>query len=203
MTDLRSQQLAWLDTIMRSTGLTLTEIARRTGLAPSTLTRFKARDDAGHTLTSKTVQKIETSVGIPAYDTRAKPKLVPDLEEEASPFVLGDTPGEVMVQALKALVRLNNNIDLWSLKTPALRALGYHPGDVLVVDRQRDPTGDDAVCAQIYDWRRGTAETVFRVFKPPYLLSADIEGAPLKPLLVDNENVAIKGVVVGSMHLAE
>lgn len=200
MTDLRAQQLAWLDAITRSTGLTVSEIARRAKLVPSTLTRFHSRDRDGHTLTAKTVKKIEDAVGIPAYDVREVPKQVPQLAEEGAPFVLPEATGDLMLLALQDVVERNNSVDLWRLQTSALRACKYFPGDILLVDRNREAGIDDAVCAQVYDFRRGTAETVFRIYKPPYLLSADMEGEPLKPLVVDNETVSVVGVIVGALH---
>ncbi len=202
MNNLREQQLAWLDNIVSSSGLTLTDIARRAKLNPSTLTRFRARDDSGHVLTARTVQKIEAATGVPAYEQRAKARPAPMLAEgEASPFLFDDNVQDVLVDALRAVVQRSNSVDLWVLKTHALTAVGYFHGDVLIVDRDVQPRAGDAVCAQRYDWRRGTAETIFRVYRTPYLLTASMLGDPGQPDIVDDENVVIKGVVVGGCHL--
>lgn len=202
MTDLREQQMAWIENILSSSGLTLTDVARRAGLNPSTLTRFRARDDSGHTLTSRTVQKIEEATGVPAYEQRMRPRLAPSFNEaEAERFSFSDATQDLMVEALRTVVARSNSVDLWVLKTPVLAAVGYNAGDIVLVDRDATPRPGDAVCAQRYDWRRGTAETVFRVFRTPYLLTAQASGDPGLPDIVDNENVVIMGVVVGGCHL--
>ncbi len=58
----------------------------------------------------------------------------------------------------------------------------------------------DVVCAQVYDWARGKAETVFRLYEPPYLLSSTTDPKLLRPLVVDDDVVMIKGVVVASLR---
>ena len=202
MTDLRDQQLAWLENILTSSGLTLTDVARRARLNPSTLTRFRAKDDSGHTLTARTVQKIEEATGVPAYEHRARPRLVAAFNEaEAMPFEFDDNVQDLLIEALRSMVARSNNVDLWVLKSGALSAVGYDEGDVIIVDRNAEPRPGDAVCAQRYDWRRGTAETVFRVFRKPYLLSAAARGEPAMPEVLDDENVVIRGVVVGGCRL--
>lgn len=202
MVDLREQQLAWLDNITASSGLTVTDIARRARLNPSTLTRFRAQNDSGHTLTSRTVKKIEEATGVPAYEQRARPRLVQAFNEvEASPYSFDEKTQDMLVEALRTLVARSNSIDLWTLKTQTLTAVGYSEGDILVVDRDLIPRAGDVVCAQRYDWRRGTAETIFRVYRTPYLLTANSQGDPGIPEVVDGENIVIKGVIVGGCHL--
>lgn len=202
MDDLREQQLAWLENITTSTNMTITDIARRANLNPSTLTRFRAKNESGHTLTSRTVKKIENVTGIPAYEARLRrPQLAYFSEEEAEPYKIDTTTKEPLLEALKTVVSRSNDMDLWLLKAPVLQAAGYNQGDVILVDRAIPPRSGDAVCAQIYDWRRGTAETVFRIFRAPYLLTALVAGEPGMPLIVDDENVVIKGVIRGSCHL--
>lgn len=201
MTTLREQQLAWLDHISKSSGLTITEIARVAKLHPSSLTRFKNKDESGHTLTAKTVKKIEEATRVPAYESRQKPVIQSFSEEEAQPFIAMDSSGNPVETALKVAVKEANNIQLWTLKTNSLAAVGYLPGMVVAVDQEATPRTGDAVCAQKYDFRRGTAETLFRVFRHPYLMTASDIGEPALPEIVDNENVVIIGVIVGGFRL--
>lgn len=201
MTTLRDQQIAWLDHISKSSGLTITEIARAAKLHPSSLTRFKSKNDSGHTLTSKTVKKIEDATRVPAYESRQTPVIQAFSEEEAKPFIAMDNPGNPVETALKAATKEANHIQLWTLKTNGLAAVGYLPGMVVAVDQEATPKNGDAVCAQKYDFRRGTAETLFRVFRHPYLLTASDLGEPGQPEIVDNENVVIVGVIVGGFRL--
>lgn len=201
MTNLRDQQLAWLDHISRSANLTLTEIARLSGLTPSTLTRFRANDELGHALTAKTVKKIEDATRVPAYEARVVPKIQAFSEEEASPYVLPEVSSNPIERALRAVASQTNTIDVWRLKTGALAGVGYPAGMAVVVDREMIPRNGDAVCAQKYDFRRGTAETIFRVWRTPYLVSAYINEEPATPEVVDNENIVIMGVIIGGCHL--
>lgn len=201
MTNLREQQLAWLDHIASSSNLSLTEIARIAGLTPSTLTRFRNNDEMGHTLTARTVKKIEDATRVPAYEARVMPKIQAFSEDEATPYRIDVESGNPLEQALHAIASKSNTIDLWRLKTSALAAMGYPAGMVVAVDRDAIPRNGDAVCAQKYDFRRGTAETLFRVWRTPYLLSAYANDEPANPEIVDNENVVIMGVIVGGCHI--
>ena len=201
MTTLRDQQLAWLDHISTNSGLTITEIARAAKLHPSSLTRFKNKNDAGHTLTSKTVKKIEDATRVPAYESRQKPVIQAFTEEEAQPFIAMDNPANPVEMALKLASKEANSIQLWTLKTSSLAAVGYLPGMVVAVDQDASPRNGDAVCAQKYDFRRGTAETMFRIYRHPYLMTASDSVEPALPEIVDNENVVIVGVVVGGFRL--
>ncbi|MEY9718811.1 helix-turn-helix domain-containing protein [Sinorhizobium fredii] len=200
MTNLREQQLAWLEHISNSSGLTLTEIARAAGLTPSTLTRFRANDKFGHSLTAKTVKKIEDATRVPAYESRSRPKVVSVSEGEAATYVADDPTNPIHV-ALNGIVKQSNHLDLWELKTGSLAAVGYSKGMVVIVDRKATPRNGDAVCAQKFDYRRGTAEVIFRVWRTPYLLTAAVDDEPGQPEIVDNENVAIAGVIIGGLYI--
>lgn len=201
MSDLRAQQLAWLDNIISSSGLTLTDIARRAGLNPSTLSRFHANDDSGHTLTSRSVKKIEDATGVPAYEQRIRPSMAFFSEEEGEPYIFNEKTQDIMIHALRAVADRSKAVELWTLKTTALSAAGFDRGDVVVVDREEKVRPGDAVCALKFDHRRGISETVFRVYRTPYLLTALADGQPGLPDIVDNENVVIKGVVVGGCRM--
>jgi transcriptional regulator with XRE-family HTH domain len=201
MTTLRDQQLAWLDHIAKSGNITLTEIARVSGLTPSTLTRFKNNDTDGHTLTARSVKKIEDATKVPAYEARIKPRIQAFSDGEATPYIVDKTTLNPLEQSLAETISRSNSIDLWRLKTGTIAAVGYPSGMVVMVDRDEQPRNGDAVCAQKYDFRRGTAETLFRVWRTPYLLTASSSEEPGIPEIVDNENVVIVGVVVGGAHI--
>lgn len=53
-----------LNEMVKATGLTLSEIARKGGLAPSTLTRFFNKPDVKHTLSMKSAQKAAAGNGL-------------------------------------------------------------------------------------------------------------------------------------------
>jgi SOS-response transcriptional repressor LexA len=85
------------------------------------------------------------------------------------------------------------------LRSRCLEVAGYVPGDVLMVDMNAKPEQGDVVCAQVYD-RLGRAETVFRIFEDPFLVASSLDGTFFKPLLIDNERVVVRGVVVASFR---
>jgi hypothetical protein len=70
------------------------------------------------------------------------------------------------------------------------------PGDTVLVDLSTPPKAGEPCCAQVYDWRGGKAETVMRLFEPPYLVAATFDANLRKPLLVDSERVVVKGLIM-------
>ena len=201
MTSLRDQQIAWLDHIKELSGLTITEIARASKLDPSTLTRFYSKDESGHSLSARSVKKIEDATRVPAYETKVKPVIQSFSEDEAQPFIAMDNPADPISSALKLTAKEAQSVHLWTLKTSSLAAVGYLPGMVVAVDENATARNGDAVCAQKYDYRRGTAETIFRVYRTPYLLTAYMNGEPAPPEIVDDQNIVIMGTVVGGFRL--
>lgn len=71
---------------------------------------------------------------------------------------------------------------------------------MVVVDVTATPAPQDAVCAQVHDFKGGGHETVWRVFMPPYLVGASHDRTAYKPLLVDNDRVIVRGVIVESLR---
>lgn len=83
---------------------------------------------------------------------------------------------------------------VWRCTTDALSAKGLMPGDLLLIDDKAKPANGDVVIAQIYDWRVGGAETVIRLFAPPFLIRTNGTAQEMRPLMVDNERIVIVGV---------
>ena len=191
----------WLRSVVDKTGMPLTRIAKTLGIAPSTLTRPVSEGNAGtSTLHAATIEKISAFTGIagPEAETQAAARRPRGLAEEAAPF---DSSEPGLTAAVRAIVAGRNGVDPWTLRTRTLEAAGYLPGDVVILDMNPAPAAGDVVCAQVYDWAGGKAETVWRVYDPPVLIGApfDVAARP-KSLIVDNERVVIRGVVVGMIR---
>lgn len=201
VTRLRAAQRAWLDRVVKEDPRrrTLSEIARDAGVSHTTLTRFSS--DEGRTLSALTVTQVARTTGIAApSDVRGAPD--PDgFSEEAVPFIIGERT-DATAAAVRLLIGEREGADPWILKTRSLEDAGYYPGDVVILDLNATAQPRDAVCAQVYDWQRGAAETVWRVFDPPFLLDASRDlSARQKPQVVDSERVLIKGVITNSLRM--
>jgi SOS-response transcriptional repressor LexA len=96
----------------------------------------------------------------------------------------------------------NADLSLWEISTSALVNVGYHPGDILVVDARSVASSGDIVFARLYRWAPQKTELVFRIFEEPYyLVAASSDPGLHKPMVVDHDNTLILGVVVSSVRL--
>lgn len=175
-----------------------TRIAKDIGIAPSTLTRLLNEPEGGTaTLHARTLRKLQEYSGIaPSFwhDPESAPA-ARGLREDAVPYDVKHADA-ALAAALKSLIGARKAADPWTIKTRSLECVGFMPGDVVLVDLGLRPESGDAVCAQVYDWRRGTAETVMRLYEPPYLVAASLDESLRRPFVVDDDQVIIKGVVL-------
>lgn len=195
---------AYVERVMQRTGWDQTEVARRAGLDPSTLSLFLKEVDEGRNLSAQSLRKIEQASGILFGPVPVMPRgqAKPGngfAEAEATPYV-GAGNGNGLNPAIQALLMGKNTADPWVLRSRALETMGYRIGDVLIVDLAIAPKPGDVVCAQIYDWNKGHAETLFRLYQPPCLVAATSDEKLLRPFIVDDQAVTIKGVVVASFR---
>lgn len=193
----RRQQLAWLDFVLRTKGWRTAELARRSGVNASTFAKFKNDPENKSRLEPGTITLIERATGLKAFDTTQTERPRGLGEQESIPY--DAEPVEVLNEAVRALRSGRNGVDPWVLRSRCLEVAGYVPGDVLMVDMNAKPEQGDVVCAQVYD-RLGRAETVFRIFEDPFLVASSLDGTFFKPLLIDNERVVVRGVVVASFR---
>jgi transcriptional regulator with XRE-family HTH domain len=194
--EIAKEQRNYVERVVTRSGWSMTELARKARIDHSTLSRFMGGGREGHALRHSTIRKIELATGLPFAansTTLVGPAGRTDGfgESEATPILMGETVDTLVLAAL----RNHNNADAWCLRSRALENLGYRPGDTLIVELGITPRAGDVVCAQVYDWSKGGAETVFRSFQPPYLVAQSNDERLLRPLLVDDHAVIIKGVV--------
>lgn len=190
----RARHMAWLDWVGSRTGKSDTALAKEAGQSENTLTRFRSRD--GAVLSGLTIRLICELTGLPGPETYLLPSSA-GFSEEATAYKLPakHEPETLIARMVALAIRDRSNVSTWILKSRSIEAAGYLPGDVLISDASVAPMAGDIVCAQIYDLRQATAETIFRLYEPPYLISASNESALRKPLLVDNERVIVMGTV--------
>lgn len=193
--ELQARQRAWLQEIIKATGITASQIATASGVSDTTLTRLLNNPDYEGTLTQIVIDRIKDTYRVSGpedYGGRRTALLGFAEGERIDPAA--EAPA--MARALKELLTGRNAVEAWRLKTSALEAAGYLPGDVVLVDLNATAQPQDAVSAHVYDWKGGGAETVWRIFTPPFLVGASNDRTAYKPLLVDNDRVIVKGVIV-------
>lgn len=185
----------FIELVLAKTGWSQTDLANRSGLDPSTLSRFLTKGRSGHALRASTIARIAKASGV---KFGAEPTPQGFSESEADPYNFKSDDGRGA--AVRLLCGFESNTDAWTLNSRALENFGYKPGDVLLVGLNESPRTGDIVCAQIYDWTKGQAETVFRLFQPPVLIAASNDASLLTPYLLSDSSVVIKGVVLHSLR---
>jgi hypothetical protein len=190
-----ARQFAWIDWLQGRTGQTDSSLAEEAGLQKNYLYRKRAD---GTVLGASQIRMLMERWEAPGPDTYLLPG-ASGLADEGAPY--DQATGDPLLRAtIELLLKGRNNAAPWRLKTLALESAGYLPGDIVISDNAVHPRAGDAVVAQVYDVRTGTAETVFRLFEPPYLIAASSEPALRKPLLVDNERVIVMGPITQSFR---
>lgn len=185
---------------MAHTGLSATALARKAQLAPSTLQ--KPLNEPGHTgmISGRSIAKIAEVAGVRPMEYPARrPGMA---EPEATPYEppLNRSAADHTEQAIAELRAGRNGRDPFVMHGYTLELAGILPGDIMIVDLNKQAKAGDIVCAQIYDWAQNRAETVMRVFDPPFLVVRSMRDAHQKPLMVDHDRVVIKGVVISTLR---
>lgn len=196
---------AWLMDVLARSGETPTALARRAGIAQTTLTRF-LNDPDGPMLSLRTVARVahvagSAPAGLDLAVSSPAAARAPGLEDaEAAPFRAPESLAPWLAAALDSIRQGRSAADVWQIRSRALEHVGVLPGDLVVVDLGMRAESGDVVCAQHYEWARASAETIFRIYDPPYLLAASSDPEVRKPLVVDNERVIIKGVMLALLR---
>ena len=191
-------QREWLEGILAKTGWKATHLARKAELDPSTLTRFlNSNAGEGHVLTFRTVRKIENAVKATIrMGTHTQTSMTGFGEGEGQPFNQDTVNGNI-ANAVQALIGSRNTCDAWQITSNDLHSIGLLVDDIVIVDLQEQPINGDVVCAQVYDQPMSNARTVFRIWEPPFLVTNSNLPHLRRPIIVDNTNATLMGVVVG------
>ena len=188
----------YLHDVVKKTGIKPTPLAGEIGVSASTLTRvYGAGPDATATLRATTLAKLQTISGIPAPVDEAGYTPAPTASNGRQDAVrFTPDPEQVdLIAALQALIGRRRNTEIWRISSRALECAGFMPGDVVIVDMDARPRAGDPVCADVHNGQRGVG-TVVRMFEPPYLVSSTFDPGLRKPLLVDEQSVIVRGVIL-------
>ena len=193
----REEQLAFIRRVLALTGWSQTVLAKRAGLDPSTLSRFLAPSRDHNMLRNSTISRIGEVTGLRAEDVVDVPPS-PALAEEAVP--VSESGNDIIAMMLNQYRTRYKAVDAWRLNNRALELAGYQPGDILFLALDELPLAGDVVCAQLYDFAKQKAVSLFRLYHPPYLVASSTDAALVKPLPADGTGIVVKGVVVGSFR---
>jgi SOS-response transcriptional repressor LexA len=184
----------WMRAGLSEKGITPTKAAKEIGVATTTLTKFL--NDASYTFTPKdiVIARLEQLFGRPAPRNQPQGFALPEIE--AVPIKSEDLPAPQR-EALVALTAKRRGIEAWNVMSNSLQAAGVLRGDILLVDPHEPARAGDVVCAEIHEM--GTRRTVFRLYEKPYLVAASFEPRLWMPIVVDDRNVVIRGVVTDSL----
>ncbi len=203
MSDTRAQDREWIAGILRERGWKATDLARRAGVNQTTLTRFLNNRDHPYAMSERTRAAIARTIGL-AASVSAPPARQPAIgffEPDAVEYDAATPVNDaVLADILQGYARTRPHLARFVLRTRALESLGWLPGDVLLVDINEPARQGDLVCAQIYDWPRNRADTVFRIYQAPFLLTGPKAGKLTPPLMVDNQTIVIKGAVITTLR---
>ncbi|MBL4820387.1 MAG: helix-turn-helix transcriptional regulator [Gammaproteobacteria bacterium] len=198
MNEIRREHMEWIVFVLADKGWNRAELSRQAGIDPTTLSKFFNDKLQTAGLSTQTIRKIEECTGLPAFKTTKSSVARGLSENEAAPYLYFDNTAP-HDRAVRAWINDQPALDPWLLNSRALELLGYMPGDILLVDLNKEAQTGDVVCAQSLD-NRGGAETIFRTFEPPFLVAASMETALHKPLLIDDDRTTVMGTVVGSVR---
>lgn len=188
---LRETIRAWLNGLIAKHGTSARKVATQSNIAPSTI--YRALEESGDFVMSTTIlakisnafsEPMPTGMGGAAQSTARNGFADTDLVAYVGPAP--DMPAKPEDNHYRARV-MSDVLNLEHIR----------PGDVLDFDMSIEPRAGDIVVAQHYNLHRAGAETVLRVYQPPYLLTRSSN--PLvdqRPMLVDGERVKIMGTFV-------
>lgn len=192
-----ARHFAWVDWLCSRTGKTDASLAKEAGLAINYVYRKRAD---GTVLGATQIRMLAEHYGLPGPDTYLLPSSSGFSDEGARYDAAAPGQDAVLKSMIETALKGRPNAAPYILKTRALEDAGYLAGDIIIADASVSPNAGDAVVAQVYDLRSGTAETMFRILEPPYLIAACSDPALRKPLLVDNERVIVMGTITQSFR---
>lgn len=92
-------------------------------------------------------------------------------------------------------------LEIWQISTDLIAGAGYLPGDYVAVDTSILCRPRDIVLAERRESVGTDPHFLFRAYVPPFLLAATPGTMPESPLIVDDNQIIIRGVVVASVRI--
>jgi hypothetical protein len=202
MDPVKLQQIEWVKAVMSYLGVkSANALALLAGVNPANIQRPLSPNYKGK-FGPDTIHAIAQAANLRPMQYPNKPAGLG--EADAVPYIYEDQHRNAIDanfdRAVRELTMGRNGRDPWVMRSYVLENSGILPGDVMIVDLNMQPQPKDIVCAQLYQWSKMDAETVFRVYEPPYLLLHSGRMGTTKPVAVDGNDVVIRGVVDGVLR---
>jgi len=179
---------AWIERIAAQHRINATEIARRIGASPSSITR-QIKPGWTRRPSLDILRRIST-----AFKSPIPPELIgtppagPGFgEPDVMPLAFTDDEGD----------SFDPNLSDWEIRSNALSAPGCMPGDMIRFDARIQPVAGDIVIAQVYKIGSVGAETVMRLYMPPFLVAAEPGIPTIRPIEVDTDGERVR--IMGTM----
>lgn len=198
----RDQQKTWIEALRAAKGGTLTDLARACGLHQTTLTRWWSDPQDKALLGPRSLAQIADHTGWHPYSIPDPnvPKTLPATSGDLVVIPPDSTAWQMDLQSyIETMTNAHPGLFPRLITTRALETAGFLPGDICLIDQNVKPREGDAVCATVDLSRAGPmrAESVLRLYFPPYLVAATHDAKLRRPMQVDEREVVIMGVVVG------
>lgn len=198
----------WFKKQQKRAGVTAEEIGRELGRDRSIVSRiYVGRQKMSLDQAKVFARVLQVSLdevlehaGALERDEIATPKPTGMAEGDAAPWQGAPSEKAKNEATAATLGGSKPGIDVWTVQNNAMILGGYLPGDKFLLDTNQSERckAGDVVIAQKYDWQTGTAVTVLRRFDPPVLVAANTDPNDQRVLVVDGQNVVIKGKVIAS-----
>lgn len=190
----------WIKAVAAFMNLSFSELGKRSGVAPSTVTRFLNDDTGTVGISQRTLDQISAFAGIPVHRMPGDDGRVGIPTADAIPLDDSEPVSQSVKAAVDVFLREHHGVKAWRMKGWALDLLGVLPGDILIIDETKRAKAGDIVFALLNDWSAGSTESVFRLYQPPYIVAHSAKMGPQKPLMVDEDNVSLKGICLAVLR---
>lgn len=185
---LREAQIAYIDALMKKTGLSRRALALAAGASSATLNRIMQEPD--RLLSADTLHRLGDRHGL----TFQPPDAI-DMHTLAQGELPEGIAGEIR--------NLGPTIQTHRHKGRGMEGRGILDGDFAVIDSERQPTTGDVVLASFPPKPGRPPENALRLYIAPHLVGHPLDPAAideLRPVVVDHVAARILGVVVGMLR---
>jgi hypothetical protein len=189
MNSMRDRQLRWFNAVLDEGRFNVKEWALAAKLDPSALYKFQSGET--QTLRAKNLNKLAAAASKP-------PPTRPGFSDgDVVAFDITDVPEISLPNTNEpALFAVKVSVDV-------LAAIGFERGDILIFSTEAQPQNGDIVCAQVIDTRLGVAETIIRIYDKPYLLAPAISAETRRPLIVNDDDIQLRGVLTRQIRIRD